>query len=49
MPRFAGFQLDRAKLDEYRGAGVTLPSIGVLGGRAEGEVEATLEAAAATS
>ncbi len=39
----------RAKLDEYRGAGVTLPSIGVLGGRAEGEVEATLEAAAATS
>jgi F420-dependent oxidoreductase-like protein len=39
----------RAKLDEYRDAGVTLPSIGVLGRRAEGEFEATLEAAAATS
>jgi alkanesulfonate monooxygenase SsuD/methylene tetrahydromethanopterin reductase-like flavin-dependent oxidoreductase (luciferase family) len=38
----------RAKLEEYREAGVTLPSIGVLGKRAEGEFEATLEAAAAT-
>jgi F420-dependent oxidoreductase-like protein len=36
----------RAKVDEYREAGVTLPSIGVLSKRAEGEVEATLEAAA---
>jgi F420-dependent oxidoreductase-like protein len=39
----------RAKLDEYRAAGVTLPSIGVLGKRAEGEFEATLEAAASAS
>jgi alkanesulfonate monooxygenase SsuD/methylene tetrahydromethanopterin reductase-like flavin-dependent oxidoreductase (luciferase family) len=36
----------RAKLDEYREAGVTLPAVGVLSKRAEGETETTLEAAA---
>jgi F420-dependent oxidoreductase-like protein len=35
-----------AKLQEYRDAGVTLPALGVLSKRAEGEVEATLEAGA---
>src|SRR6185436_15720604 len=47
---FAGIgdsQSVRAKLTDYRDAGVTLPSIGVLGKRAEGEFERTLEAAAA--
>jgi F420-dependent oxidoreductase-like protein len=39
----------RAKLTEYRDAGVTLPAIGVLPKRAEGEAEATLEAGAPTS
>jgi len=36
----------RAKVEEYREAGVTLPAVGVLSRRAEGEVEATFEAAA---
>ncbi|HXJ64451.1 MAG TPA: LLM class flavin-dependent oxidoreductase [Actinomycetota bacterium] len=36
----------RAKLENYRSAGVTLPAVGVLPKRAEGEAEATLEAAA---
>jgi F420-dependent oxidoreductase-like protein len=35
-----------AKVEEYRAAGVTLPAVGVLPKRAEGEVEATIEAAA---
>jgi F420-dependent oxidoreductase-like protein len=38
----------RAKVEEYRAAGVTLPAVGVLPKRAEGEAEATLEAAAPT-
>ena len=36
----------RTKLTDYRDAGVTLPAIGVIGKRADGEVEATLETAA---
>ncbi len=39
----------RAKVEEYRSAGVTLPAVGVLPKRAEGEAEATLQAAAPAS
>lgn len=36
----------RAKIEEYRAAGVTLPGVGVISKRAPGDYEATLEAAA---
>jgi F420-dependent oxidoreductase-like protein len=39
----------RAKVEDYRAAGVTLPAIGVLPKRAAGEAEATLRAAATAS
>jgi F420-dependent oxidoreductase-like protein len=39
----------RAKVEDYRAAGVTLPAVGVLPKRAEGEAEATLQAAAPAS